>query len=77
MFDKRKVKVDDDWDDFKVEDEDDNKINDGESRKLVIFFDDIVSVEVLSIIVDFLNDYFLVDDGEIKIDLVDDSMEDD
>lgn len=77
MFDKRKVKVDDDWDDFKVEDEDDNEINDGESRKLVIFFDDIVSVEVLSIIVDFLNDYFLVDDGEIKIDLVDDSMEDD
>lgn len=77
MFDKRKVKVDVDWDDFKVEDEDDNEINDGESRKLVIFFDDIVSVEVLSIIVDFLNDYFLVDDGEIKIDLVDDSMEDD
>lgn len=77
MFDKRKVKVDDDWDDFKVEDEDDNEINDGKSRKLVIFFDDIVSVEVLSIIVDFLNDYFLVDDGEIKIDLVDDSMEDD
>lgn len=77
MFDKRKVKVDDDWDDFKVEDEDDNEINDSKSRKLVIFFDDIVSVEVLSIIVDFLNDYFLVDDGEIKIDLVDDSMEDD
>lgn len=77
MFDKRKVKFDDDWDDFKVEDEDDNEINDGKSRKLVIFFDDIVSVEVLSIIVDFLNDYFLVDDGEIKIDLVDDSMEDD
>lgn len=77
MFDKRKVKFDDDWDDFKVEDEDDNEINDSKSRKLVIFFDDIVSVEVLSIIVDFLNDYFLVDDGEIKIDLVDDSMEDD
>lgn len=77
MFDKRKVKVDDDWDDFKVEDEDDNEINDSKSRKLVIFFDDIVSVEVLSIIVDFLNDYLLVDDGEIKIDLVDDSMEDD
>lgn len=75
MFDKRKVKVDDDWDDFKVEDEDDNEINDGKSRKLVIF--DIVSVEIMSIIVDFLNDYFLVDDGEIKIDLVDDSMEDD
>lgn len=77
MFDKREVKFDDDWDDFKVEDEDDNEINDIKSRKLVIFFDDIVSVEVLSIIVDFLNDYFLVDDGEIKIDLVDDSMEDD
>lgn len=75
MFDKRKVKVDDDWDDFKVEDEDDNEINDGKSRKLVIF--DIVSVKIMSIIVDFLNDYFLVDDGEIKIDLVDDSMEDD
>lgn len=75
MFDKRKVKFDDDWDDFKVEDEDDNEINDGKSRKLVIF--DIVSVEIMSIIVDFLNDYFLVDDGEIKIDLVDDSMEDD
>lgn len=77
LSDKRKAKADDDRDDSKVEDEDDNETNDGESRKSAILPDDAVSVEVLSTIVDFLNDHLSADDGEIKTDLADDSTEDD
>lgn len=76
LSDKRKAKVDDDRDDSKVEDEDDNETNDGKSRKSAILPDDTVSVEVLSTIVDFLNDHLSADDGEIKTDLADDSTED-
>lgn len=74
LSDKRKAKSDDDRDDSKEDEEDDNETKD---RKSAILPNDTVSVEVLSTIVDFLNDHLSADDGGINTDLADDSTEDD
>lgn len=74
LSDKRMAKSDDDRDDSKEDEEDDNETKDRKSAILPI---DTVGVEVLSTIVDFLNDHLSADDGGINTDLADDSTEDD